>query len=148
VIAAVPQIVTDGGSIAAALVAVAGAIVILWRTPPIRKVNDLLRAERRRDFMVGVTEGTDDLRVSLAEHRHLITYHLGENHGTRPLQDRVTQIERQVLSIVGEQVVVREELHDERDAAPRLVERVENIEHHVESIAGEQEQVRHDLEEV
>lgn len=105
-IAAVPQWIVDLGISAGVFTAVAGAIVILWRTPPVQ----LLR--RGFGWVFDIFIGTPfrtiasrlgawfEERVQAAnkEHVEYVRYHLGPNGTTKPVHQRLTDVERAVTT--------------------------------------------------
>ena len=106
VLAAVPQWLLDFGAGSAAFAAIAAATVILWRTPPVR----LLRRGVGWvfDMFIGTPFRTiagklgawfeERVRAANAEHHEYVRYHLGPNGTTKPIHQRLTDVERAVKS--------------------------------------------------
>lgn len=88
-IAALPQFVIDLGAAAGVFVAVATATVLLWKVPPVRwfrrMVSESLGAWLR-----------DRVQEANAEHYDYVRYHLGPNGTTKPIHQRLCDVERAV----------------------------------------------------
>lgn len=117
-IAAVPQWLIDLGAGSAAFAATAGALVILWRTPPVRwmrrgigwtfdlfigtpvrtivhRLGDWFEA-RVRSANTDDSQALADLSQRFEEHRRYVGYHLGPNGTTKPVHERLCTVERAV----------------------------------------------------
>lgn len=90
-IAALPQFVVDLGAAAGVFVALSAATAVLWRTPPIkwfrRVVSDSLGEWLR-----------EQVQDASAEHYEYVRYHLGPNGNTKPIHQRLTDVERAVTT--------------------------------------------------
>lgn len=88
-IAALPQFVIDLGAAAGVLVAVSAAIAVLWRTPPVRWF--------RRQVSDSLGEWLEHrVQQANAEHYEYVRYHLGPNGTTKPIHQRLCDVERAV----------------------------------------------------
>lgn len=102
--AALPQFVIDLGVAAGIFTAVAGATVILWRTPPVKWLRrgfgwvfDLFIGTPFRTIAARLG-GWFEQRVQAAnaEHYEYVRYHLGPNGTTKPIHQRLCDVERAV----------------------------------------------------
>lgn len=107
VIAAVPQMLIDIGTIAGVLTAVLVATAALWKTPPVRWFRRQL-GESMSEWMTRVIEAVverllhpviaklDDLSERFEKHRTYVGYHLGPNGETKPVHQRLCDVEQAV----------------------------------------------------
>lgn len=106
-IAAVPQMLIDIGTIAGVFTAVAVATAALWKTPPVRWFRRQL-GESVSEWLTKVIEAVverllapvigklDDLSERFETHREYVKYHLGPNGDTKPVHQRLCDVEEAV----------------------------------------------------
>lgn len=99
--AAVPQWLVDTGIVAGVFTAVAGATVILWRTPPVHLLRrgcgwvfDLFIGTPFRTIASKLGDWFE-ARVAAAMEGHVryVRYHLGPNGDTKPIHERLHTVE-------------------------------------------------------
>lgn len=89
--AALPQFVIDLGAAAGVFVAVAAATAVLWKTPPVRWFRRQV-SESLGEWLEGRVQSAN------AEHYEYVRYHLGPNGTTKPIHQRLSDVERAVSS--------------------------------------------------
>ncbi len=85
--ATVPPIIGDLTALCAFVVAVGAATALLWRTPPVRWFLEQLAESFGGWMQVQVQEANKD-------HVEYVRYHLGPNGTTKPVHQRLCDLER------------------------------------------------------
>lgn len=88
-IADVPTIIVDAGIIAGVFVSFSAALALLWKTAPVR----WLRKHLSSSFGEWMR---DQVQEANAEHYDYVRYHLGPNGTTKPIHQRLCDVERAV----------------------------------------------------
>lgn len=121
VVGVVPTIVTDTATFLGSIAAFCVAVGVLTKVPPVRfvwkrLVSDPFGQWTQRQVAAGNAE-TDKaiakVQADLSEHKRLAGYHLGLNGNTKPIHQRLCDVEAQVMGVRDEQGHVRDELEGE-----------------------------------
>lgn len=87
--AVVPSILVDAGTLCGVFIAMGTALALLWKTPPVRWFRRQL-SESFGGWM------RDQVQEANAEHYEYVRYHLGPNGTTKPVHQRLCDVERAV----------------------------------------------------
>jgi len=99
----VPSVVVDIGIVAGVFTALAAALAVAWKTPPVRWF--------RRQMSESLGEWfRDRVQEANADHHEYVRYHLGPNGSTKPVHERLKTLESKVGAVRGEQLQVRDDL--------------------------------------
>jgi len=88
-LADVPAMLVDIGIIAGVFTAVATAVAVFWKTPPVRWFRYHL-SESLGDWLKA------RLHEAQADHHEYVRYHLGPNGDTKPIHRRLSDLEAAV----------------------------------------------------
>lgn len=105
----VPSILIDMGVVAGVFVSMSAALAMFWRTPPVKWFQTQV-AESMGEWLTGLVETVlerllapviaklDDLSERFEKHRTYVGYHLGPNGETKPVHQRLCDVEKAVRS--------------------------------------------------
>ena len=85
--AVVPSILTDIGIVCGVFTAFCAAVAVAWKTPPVKWFRQQLSESLGDWFETRVQQAN-------AEHHEYVRYHLGPNGTTKPIHQRLCDLER------------------------------------------------------
>lgn len=92
-IAGVPPLVVEVGVWLGTFTAMIVFASLVWRTPPMQWLTKQLREDREDRMLAAVKAGTADIVEALEDHRKYMHYHLGPNGETKPIHQRLCDLE-------------------------------------------------------